>query len=119
MTLATSTTYGGVENLTKRRDRFFLGMSAVLLLILLVGFAPTLYLRVFFDVPPIPFYLHVHGIAVTSWFVWVLVQASLWNIHHSDIHRRIGLAGTVVGVGVVTTGLLVTLRIVRRLPERG
>ena len=119
VTLATSTTYGGVENLTKRRDRFFLAMSAVLLLILLVGFAPTLYLRMFFDVPPIPFYLHVHGIAVTSWFVWLLLQASLVNIHRADIHRRIGLAGTVVGVGVVITGLLVTLRIVRRLPEIG
>jgi hypothetical protein len=36
-----------------RRSGFFLFMSALLLLIVIVGFAPTLFLRgVFADVPP-------------------------------------------------------------------
>ena len=38
----------------KNHDRFFLGMSGLLLLILLVGFSRTLYLRLFFEVPSNP-----------------------------------------------------------------
>jgi hypothetical protein len=37
-----------------RRSNFFLYTSYVLLVIVLVGFSPTFYLRAFFDVPVIP-----------------------------------------------------------------
>ena len=40
---------------------------------MLVGFAATLYLRAFFDGPPILSHLYVHGVIVTGWFVWLLV----------------------------------------------
>jgi hypothetical protein len=36
---------------------FFLGVSAALLAAMLVGFAPSFFLRSLFDVPPIPAYL--------------------------------------------------------------
>ncbi len=73
---------------TRSRDRFFLAMSGLLLLILVVGFSRTLYLRLFFEVPPIPSYLHIHGATVTAWFVWLVVQASLVNVNRIDVHRR-------------------------------
>jgi len=53
---------------------FFPIVSAGLLAALLVGFAPTLFLRSLFDVPPIPAYLYVHGIVLTTWFVLVFAQ---------------------------------------------
>jgi hypothetical protein len=104
---------------TKSRDRFFLAMSGLLLLILLVGFSRTLYLRLFFEVPPIPFYLHVHGAAVTAWFVWLIVQASLVNVNRIDVHRRIGMLGAVIGAALIPAGLMATLQFVPRLPEIG
>jgi len=104
---------------TKSRDRFFLAMSGFLLLILLVGFSRTLYLRLFFEVPPIPAYLHVHGATVTAWFVWLIVQASLVNVNRIDVHRRIGMLGAVIGVAVIPAGLMATLQFVPRLPEMG
>ena len=104
---------------TRERDRFFLIMSAALLAILLIGFAPTLYFRVIFDPPPIPFYLHLHGVVVTSWFVWVVFQSSLVNVGRPDVHRRVGMAGFLIALGVLIMGPMATLRSVARLPEQG
>jgi hypothetical protein len=86
---------------------------------LLVGFSRTLYLRLFFEVPPIPTYLHVHGATVTAWFVWLIVQASLVNVNRIDVHRRIGMLGAVIGVALIPAGLMATLQFVPRLPEIG
>ncbi|NNC65022.1 MAG: hypothetical protein HKN84_09575 [Gammaproteobacteria bacterium] len=117
--LATSADYPRETGGVQRRDRFFLGMSATLLSILLIGFAPTLYLRVFFEAPPIPLYLHVHGIVVTSWFVWLVLQASLVHVRRTDLHRRIGLAGVGIAVAVVIAGPMATLNVAPRLVTNG
>ena len=120
MSEATLTTpAGGLQTRARGRDRFFLSMSGALLLVLLFGFSRTLYLRLFFDVPPIPFYLHVHGATITAWFVWLLLQASLVTVNRVEVHRQIGLAGAVLGAAVISAGLIVTLRVVARLPEMG
>jgi hypothetical protein len=118
MTVTNDATAGGSAQ-TRSRDRFFLAMSVLLLLILLVGFSRTLYLRLFFEVPPIPAYLHVHGATVTAWFVWLIVQASLVNVNRIDVHRRIGMLGAVIGAAVIPAGLMATLQFVPRLPEMG
>ncbi len=115
----TNSSIADVSAQTRSRDRFFLGMSVLLLLILLAGFSRTLYLRLFFEVPPIPFYLHVHGATVTAWFVWVIVQASLVNVNRIDVHRRIGMLGALIGAAVIPAGLMATLQFVPRLPEIG
>ena len=102
-----------------RRDRFFLVMSGVMLLIALAGFSPTLYLRAFFNVPAIPPYLYVHGAVMACWVLWLVIQTSLVASRHTDIHRRIGMVGAVLGVGVVIAGLMATLGLVSRLAEMG
>ncbi len=118
MTVTNDATDGGSVQ-TRSRDRFFLAMSGLLLLILLVGFSRTLYLRLFFEVPPIPAYLHVHGATVTAWFIWLIVQASLVNVNRVNVHRRIGMLGAVIGAAVIPAGLMATLQFVPRLPEMG
>ena len=115
----TNSSIADVSAQTRSRDRFFLGMSVLLFLILLAGFSRTLYLRLFFEVPPIPSYLHVHGATVTAWFVWVIVQASLVNVNRIDVHRRIGMLGALIGAAVIPAGLVATLQLVARRPEIG
>jgi hypothetical protein len=54
---------------SRARDaRFAVQLALAMLAINLIGFGPTLYLRPLFDVPPIPLYLHIHGILGTAWF---------------------------------------------------
>ena len=100
------------------RNRFFVSFSAVLLLIVFAGFAPTLYLRAFVDTPPIPLHLHVHGAILTTWFILFFVQASLVSAGRSDIHRRLGIAGALFGMVVVVGSLMATVGLLFRLPAQ-
>ena len=97
------------------RPRFFLTMSIVLLLIVLTGFAPTLYLRAFFDVPPIPAWVYVHGVILTGWFVLFCLQSSLAVTGRVWLHRRLGVAGAVLGTAVIAANLAVLAGIGPRL----
>lgn len=101
------------------RSRYFQIMSVVLLTILLAGFAPTLYLRVAFDSPAIPLYLHVHGAVATCWFILLVVQTSLIAAHRTDLHRRVGIAGAVLACAVVIAGPMATMGFVGRIPSMG
>ena len=89
-----------------RRDPFFFGMSIVLLLTVLIGFAPTLYLRAFRDSPPLPGHLYVHGAILTGWFAWLVLQASLIKANRVAQHRRLGAVGAILCLAVVYAGHL-------------
>jgi hypothetical protein len=115
--IATATQIGLERAAT--RSGFFFWSSVVLLGFLLVGFAPSLYLRLFFDVPPIPGYLHVHGAVLTSWFVWLVVQTSLVRTGRTATHRRLGVIGAVIAVAVVFAGPMATVGAVGRLRAEG
>lgn len=95
--------------------RFFVAMSAMILGIVLMGFAPTLYLRGLFDAPPIPNYLYVHGALLTAWFAIVVAQTALIRGGGVGAHRRLGVVGVCVGVAVVVASVIVTLRFVDRV----
>ena len=110
---------GAAATGVRARNRFFLAMAGTLLLLVLLGFAPSLYLRAFFPVPPIPAYLHLHGAVVTSWFVWLCLQASLIEVGRPATHRRLGVIGAVLGVAVIGAALLATLNVVSRITSLG
>jgi hypothetical protein len=103
----------------RTRSSFFFGMSALLLAIVLVGFAPTLYLRAFFDVPPIRAHLYLHGVIVTAWFVWLFAQATLVKARRIADHRRLGVIGAVLGLATVGALLLATLNAPSGITEAG
>jgi hypothetical protein len=101
------------------RTGFFFWMSALLLAILLIGFSPTLYLREFFPVEPIPNYLYAHGAILTTWFVWLVLQTSLVRNGNTATHRRMGVIGAVIGAAAVIAGPMATVGVVGRLREAG
>lgn len=107
------------EAATSVRTRFFFGMSLFLLALLLVGFAPTLYLRPAFDVDPIPGYLYVHGAVLTTWFGWLVVQTSLIRLGRTAIHRRLGVTGACIGAACVIAGPLATFGVAGRVTALG
>ncbi len=95
-----------------------MAISAAILAIVLIGFTPTLYLRLLFDVPPIPGFLYLHGALLTAWFVLVVAQAALIRSRSVTAHRRLGVVGVCVGVAVVVTSSIVTFRFVDRIMHR-
>jgi hypothetical protein len=101
------------------RNPFFAVMSAATLLIVLSGFARTLYLRPVFQPVPIPAYLFLHGIVLTSWFVWLFMQTLLIQSRRTALHRRLGVVGAVLAVAVPIAGLLATSGVVGRVVAGG
>jgi hypothetical protein len=89
-------------------------MAVAMLAVNLVGFAPTLYLRPFFDVPPIPGYLYAHGVAGTAWFVFLVMQTVLVAQRRVSIHRRLGWVGAGVALAVLLSGIYTSTNLVAR-----
>jgi hypothetical protein len=100
---------------TATRSRFFVVVAALLLAFVLGGFARTFFLRPFFDVLPVPFYVYLHGAVVTTWFVLVVVQTFLVAANRTHVHRRLGVAAAVVAVALVISSLNAVLRFPFRL----
>jgi uncharacterized protein (TIGR03382 family) len=87
----------------------------------LVGFAPTFYLRGYFelraDQPPLSPLLLVHGLIGTLWIALFVTQSFLVLRQRTDIHRRLGIAGAVVASLLVIVGVITAIDALRRNVE--
>lgn len=94
----------------RRRERwFYIGMSIALVITVFAGFAPTYYLRPYFNTAPLMPLLHLHGFVFTSWLVLFVTQTTLVAAHRTDIHRRLGVAGGMIAVLMVLLGVTTAL----------
>jgi hypothetical protein len=94
----------------RRRERwFYIVMSIALVITVFAGFAPTYYLRPYFNTAPLMPLLHLHGFVFTSWLVLFVTQTTLVAAHRTDIHRRLGVAGGVIAVLMVLLGVTTAL----------
>ena len=101
---------------TRGRSGFFLAAHGVLLLIVLVGFAPSFYLRATFPhVHQLPVFLHVHGAILTGWFVLTVVQGCLIRSQRFQLHRKLGYVAAGYAAVVITFGTLATLMLISQL----
>jgi len=103
-----------MKNQTKRDNSFFFAYTAILLVIVFTGFAPSLFLRTAFDTPPIPPYLYLHGLILTAWFLLLIFQAWLIRKSHTTLHKRLGYFIAAYGIFVIVGGLLATSNTVAR-----
>lgn len=91
--------------------RLFLAAAILFPLIVLVGFAPTYYLKSLFGTPPLPSaYVHVHGLTMTAWVLLFVAQVRLISARRIRLHQRLGYAGIGLAGLVVITGIPVALR---------
>lgn len=93
------------------RSKFFVGMSLACLAIAFLGFAQSFFLRPLFDASPDMPLEYVHGVVMTAWLAIFSVQAFLVATHRTAVHRRLGVAGAVIGVAVLLVGTLLTIEI--------
>lgn len=110
---------GGAVSFAKERKHaehiFFSSMALVMLAIVLIGFAPSFFLR---GVVPVgvtsplddggsigPGYFILHGLVFTSWMMLYCAQTLLVASGRIAVHRRLGRAAAIVAPLVVITGL--------------
>jgi uncharacterized membrane protein len=87
--------------------RFFTAAATAALAAAFVGFAPTYYLKTYFDTPAIKPMVHVHAALFTAWVVVLLTQALLIRGGRYTLHRVLGKFAVLIAVAMVVTGLMV------------
>ena len=88
---------------------FYTGASLAIVIVVFVGFAPTYYLKGYFQTAPLPLVNHLHGVVFTGWIVLFAAQVRLVAVHRVDLHRRLGVAGAWLAGAVVTLGVTAAL----------
>lgn len=93
---------------------FYTGMAIACIITVFVGFAPSYYLKGQFGAAPLTPLVHLHGLIFTSWIVLFFAQTVLIASHRIETHRRLGVAGAVLGALLVVVGLATALGFARR-----
>lgn len=87
--------------------RFFLMIAILFPIVVLIGFAPTYYLKGLFNSPPVPrLIVHVHGFVMALWIMLFMAQVFLIRWMRIKTHQRLGLASVVLGLTIIVTGLI-------------
>ncbi len=90
--------------------RFYTGMAVAISAGVFAGFARTYFAKSYFHSPAIPFWVHVHGAVLTAWILFYLLQNLLAMHGGMRLHRRLGILGATLAVGVVCLGSAIALR---------
>ena len=99
----------------RAQDRFlFIGAAIGIALVVFAGFARTYYLKTWFDTPALPWFVHLHGLVMSSWIVLFFVQTFLIEKHRVDLHRRLGILGVVLAVVIVVLGMFLIIHAAAR-----
>jgi hypothetical protein len=97
---------------------FFWSMTVLIALIVFVGFSRTYFLAGLCHAKPLAApIVHVHAAVFTSWFVLLVIQASLVVSGRTDLHRWLGIAGLVLAPLMVVLGIVVADEVLHRLAK--
>jgi hypothetical protein len=95
---------------------FFFGAHVVLLVLVLLGFSPSFYLRAaFHHVTRLPALLYVHGAVLTVWFLLTVVQGWLIRTQRLRLHRRLGYVAAGYAAIVIVFGTLANLKLISEI----
>lgn len=86
---------------------FYLVLSCVLTVGIVVGFWPTYFgplLEGTLNIRPM---VEVHAIVFLGWMVLLIIQAALAYFRRVDLHQKLGVFGVVYGALIVIVGFLV------------
>lgn len=102
------------------RSRFFVRAHLVMLVVVLLGFAPSSILRgvipqpPVLDIPRLPTLFLVHGALLLAWYLFLVMQARWIQQRSVARHRTAGWVGAGLAVAVLGS----TVAIVRNFPGR-
>jgi hypothetical protein len=87
-------------------NRFFVGMSLLLLVTVLVGFAKSYFLAGLVRAPLPNKLIHVHAILFSCWILLLIAQATFISSNRFDQHRKFGLFGFGLACGMTVVGVM-------------
>jgi len=106
-------------------SRFYLIITILFLMVVLLGFGPRFYLRPFFEQPrhmqmeTLPIQFILHGILMTFWYVLLVVQSALVNTKNIKLHMRPGWGLGIIAILAVISAIPVMMGFAPRMVELG
>lgn len=102
-------------DLTRREHRFFIRSTAVIALLVVIGFGFSTYVRtrpgaIAFGGPTLKPLVRIHAAMSAGWIALLLAQTYLVATRRTPRHRRLGVVGGVLAAGVIVFGWLVAVR---------
>jgi hypothetical protein len=91
-----------------------MGLPVLMTLAVVIGFAPTYYLKAAYGTPPLSPLYHLHGALFSLWMVLIIAQPALAAARRLDLHMKVGAAGAVLVALMVPVALAVTIDLGRR-----
>ncbi|HUR96549.1 MAG TPA: hypothetical protein VMZ26_00645 [Pyrinomonadaceae bacterium] len=103
-----------INNAAERRAferRFFLAIAILFPIVVLVGFAPTYYLKPLFDSPPVPrTVVHLHAFFMAAWIVFFIAQVYFIRSTRIKTHQQLGLVSIILALGIIVTGIVTAVQ---------
>jgi hypothetical protein len=90
----------------RTRPRFYVGLTAFMVAIVLVGFWPSYFGPLLRGTVTRPLVIQVHGIIFVGWMAMLVAQVLLAVRGRIDLHRRVGRVGIVYGWVVLAMGIV-------------
>jgi hypothetical protein len=96
---------------------FYACMGWLLVIVIVVGFAPRSMAILGGGMPNPPLVVHLHAFVLAAWTLLMAVQASLSLMNRRDLHRRVGLAALALAPAVLV--VLTAVTVVRQQDSAG
>jgi hypothetical protein len=93
---------------------FYAWVAVAAALVIFAGFARTFYLRSISGAPPLSPLLFAHGVVMTTWMVLFIAQVLLVATRQTELHRRMGVVGMLLGILVIAVGVAASIDAGRR-----
>lgn len=94
-----------------KHARFYLIITILSLLMVLLGFGKSFFLRPFFDQPAflkdLPAAVYIHGALMTIWYIMLVAQSALVNAKKVKLHMTLGWGLVAVACLLIISGLIV------------
>ncbi|HEV2113223.1 MAG TPA: hypothetical protein VGR50_03680 [Terriglobales bacterium] len=100
--------------------KFYCGVALAMALTVLVGFAPSFYLRGIFHKPTpsgmttLATLTVIHGTLFTTWVLFFILQTTLIARHRVALHRKMGIAGALLAAAMIVAGTAMAISMARR-----
>jgi hypothetical protein len=97
--------------------RFYSGYTLAILLAIVIGFAPSFFLRglvePFATLKPLRPVVLVHGLVTAAWVLLFPLQAWLISAGRRDLHMQLGKLGFALGAAMTATAYVVAMSLYR------
>jgi hypothetical protein len=95
---------------SQRNNCLLMGISAVMLLLVFLGFGKSFFLRPLNEaVQTLPIAVFFHGSILTIWFIGLMLQSLLIHFRQFKWHQQLGWLLACVGLIILISSIVITL----------